>query len=149
MMKNAGQRNKTRHCPYRKYGPDGKLKKLCIDSLDELYQPDDVFHGFASGSGQCETCGTRTYGEANLCFIHLVNAMDNWEGGTGSNDPYLVMAVAARCLLRIDGWVAPNRTHSSIHDQGADISGRDAPGSFSRIAPPPPSSVGVLCHSIL
>jgi len=74
-MGTAEIKNKTRRCPYCKYGAEGKLKKLCIDCFDEVYQPDDAFYDLALGSKACETCGARTYGETNLCLIHMVNAM--------------------------------------------------------------------------
>ena len=86
MMKKATSCNKSRRtvaqgraqlinrCPYCKYAPDGTLVKYCIDCHDEVYQPDDAFYDLALGKAACETCGARTYGESNLCFIHWVNA---------------------------------------------------------------------------
>jgi hypothetical protein len=75
-------------CPYCEYGPDGERAKWCDDCLQDWNQPDDAMYDLdlQLGPGECEECGEAEYGESNLCFFHLCNAMDGVKPFSGKLD---------------------------------------------------------------
>ena len=75
-------------CPYCDYGPDGEREKWCDDCWQDWNQPDDAMYDLdlQLGAGKCEECGEAEYGESNLCFFHLCNAMDGVKPFSGKLD---------------------------------------------------------------
>ena len=75
-------------CPYCDYGPDGERTKWCDDCWQDWNQPDDAMYDLdlRLGAGKCEECGEAEYGESNLCFFHLCNAMDGVKPFSGKLD---------------------------------------------------------------
>jgi hypothetical protein len=75
-------------CPYCDYGPDGERAKWCDDCWQDWNQPDDAMYDLdlQLGSGKCEECSEAEYGESNLCFFHLCNAMDGVKPFSGRLD---------------------------------------------------------------
>jgi hypothetical protein len=76
-------------CPYCDYGPDGERAKWCDDCWQDWNQPDDAMYDLdlQLGPGKCEECGEAEYGESNLCFFHLCNAIDGVKPFSGKLDP--------------------------------------------------------------
>jgi hypothetical protein len=75
-------------CPYCDYDPDGEREKWCDDCWQDWNQPDDAMYDLdlQLGAGKCEECGEAEYGESNLCFFHLCNAMDGVKPFSGKLD---------------------------------------------------------------